>query len=417
MAKENAPETHGKPPIDEGRMRFVKQMFSKYYSETRVPAPSRIEQREFGVITERAGMWRHLGFPTEPEMLSFLRKQVPLHAYHSSAYYEKPNARTMDEKSWTGADLVFDLDADHIEGTDKMTMEEMLDAVKVQFTKLLDGFLLGDFGFNEKDIKIVFSGGRGYHAHVGNEKVQRLDSHERREIVDYITKPDEDKLIYIEPLYANRFKDSVTTKYTYKLFQNGTSGWREKVTKRVMEFIDETDNMTRDDIIEIFMESKGIGSKLANGIYEDLYIGTAGNRGIDKIRGLNLDVFSSDLHRTSFIKFIKQELVVEMPGETDEPVTSDVKRLIRLPESLHGKTGLIVRRLGLEEYRGFLPLRDAVWRGYGDNAVKVTGREDFEIKLGGERFALKKDGETELPTYAATFFTCQKKCDILFRNT
>ena len=29
-------------------------------------------------------------------------------------------------------------------------------------------------------------------------------------------------------------------------------------------------------------------------------------------------------------------------GETDEPVTADVKRLIRLPGSLHGKSGLKV---------------------------------------------------------------------------
>ncbi|MCA1813180.1 MAG: hypothetical protein LC624_04420 [Halobacteriales archaeon] len=34
--------------------------------------------------------------------------------------------------------------------------------------------------------------------------------------------------------------------------------------------------------------------------------------------------------------------LASMTGETDEPVTSDVKRLIRLPGSVHGKTGLRV---------------------------------------------------------------------------
>jgi DNA primase small subunit len=412
MAKGKDPVTPGFPPSDEARMRFVKQMFSKYYSETKVPAPSKIEQREFGVITERAGMWRHLGFPTEAEMQAFLMKQAPLHAYHSSAYYGKPAARTMEEKGWLGADLVFDLDADHIEGSENMTMEEMLAAVKVQFTKLLDDFLLDDFGFSEKDVKIVFSGGRGYHAHISNKSVLKLDSHERREIVDYITNPDEDNLISEEALYTNRFKDSVTTKYTYKLFPKGTPSWRGKVTARVMDFIDETEGLDKEKIIGKLMYSKGIGFKLANGIYDDLYLGKPGNRGIDKMQDLNLDVFSCDLNRTSFIKFIKQTLIIGMEGETDEPVTSDIKRLIRLPESLHGKTGLVVHRLGIREYRDFLPLRDAVWKGYGDNAVKVTGREDSEINLAGQRFRLSKDRDDELPAYAAAFFACQKKCDI-----
>jgi len=417
MAKENALETPGKPPIDEGRMRFVKQMFSKYYSETRVPAPSRIEQREFGVITERAGMWRHLGFPTNSEMLLFLMKQVPLHVYHSSAYYEKPNARTMDEKTWIGADLIFDLDADHIEGTEKMTMEEMLAKVKVQFTKLLDSFLLGDFGFNEKDIKIVFSGGRGYHAHVSNGKVLKLDSHERREIVDYITNPNPDfeRLIRKDPWDVKVFQGHVSRKYIYKLYPPETPGWRGKVTAAVFEYLNRTENMSRKDIIRDLTAFSGIGDKLAVEMYESLYPGKKGNRGIDKIRDeLNLEPFKEDLVRNNFIKHIIQNVSIQLSGETDEPVTSDVKRLIRLPESLHGKTGLVVRKLGIDEYRDFRPLEHAVWEGFGENPVRIRATEDFEIKLGGEKFALKKDGETELPTYAATFFACQKKCDILF---
>ena len=76
----------------------------------------------------------------------------------------------MDEKGWLGADLVFDLDADHLEGAHDMTFEEMLAEVKVEFKKLLDSYLLGDFGFDEKDILIVFSGGRGYHAHVRDKR-------------------------------------------------------------------------------------------------------------------------------------------------------------------------------------------------------------------------------------------------------
>ena len=151
------------------RNAFIKQRFSRYYDDAQIPEPLNLVQREFGVITERGGMWRHLGFRDLKELRSFLKKQVPLHAYHSSTYYNKPNARTMDEKGWLGADLVFDLDADHLDDVENMSLEEMLAAVKIEFHKLLDSYLLGDFGFDEKDVQIVFSGGRGYHAHVRND--------------------------------------------------------------------------------------------------------------------------------------------------------------------------------------------------------------------------------------------------------
>jgi len=414
MAKDEIPSAPGKGKEDARRAGFVKQMFSKYYSEAEVPAPDRLESREFGVITERAGMWRHLGFSGQAEMRAFLRKHAPLHAYHSSAYYQKPAARTMEEKGWLGADLIFDLDADHIKGSGNMTMEEMLAAVKVQFTKLLDDFLLRDFGFSERDVRIVFSGGRGYHAHVGHDKVRRLDSHERREIVDYITYsiPDIDQVVRKTPFETKVFQGHVSRKFTYGLYPKETPGWRGRVTGAVFDFLDRTEKMPREDIIAELSSFKGIGEKYACQIYESLYPGREGNRGLDKIRKLNLEAFREDAVRNSFIKHIIHSVSVEMGGETDEPVTSDVKRLIRLPESVHGKTGLVVRRLGISEYRDFVPLRDAVWKGFGAEAVRITGREDFGMSLAGETYRVSKGGEGELPAYAAVFFACQKKCDI-----
>jgi len=400
----------------DSRMAFIKHMFSRYYAKALTTPPSKLEQREFGVMTERGGMWRHLGFKDEAELNSFLKKQVPLHAYHSSTYYTKPNARTMEEKGWLGADLVFDLDADHIQGTEKMTMEQMLAAVKVQFRKLLESYLLGDFGFDEKDVKIVFSGGRGYHAHVSNEKVLQLDSHERREIVDYITNPNPDieKLIKREPWHTKVFQGHVTPKYTYKLYAKDTPGWKGKVTKSVFDFIDRTEHMTREEVIDKLTGFKGIGDILAPQIYDSLYRGKPGNRGLDKIRDeLNLEPFSKDAVRGSFIKYIIKEMSVQLGGETDEPVTSDIKRLIRLPGSVHGKTGLRVIALRIDEFHDFQPLRDAVWDGFTGQTVKVAGIVDFNISLRGETHQIKKSTETELPEYAALFFACQKKCNII----
>ena len=54
----------------------------------------------------------------------------------------------MKEKIWQGADLIFDLDADHLRNAPK-SYGEMLVLVKKETQKLLT-FLFSDFGFNEK---------------------------------------------------------------------------------------------------------------------------------------------------------------------------------------------------------------------------------------------------------------------------
>lgn len=407
----------GKVPEQPGsaRSEFIKERFRHYYSSADISFPNNLEQREFGILTEKAGMWRHIGFKTGDEVNAFLVKQAPPHVYHSSAYYERPNARTMDEKGWKGADLIFDLDADHIQGTEKMTMEEMLAAVKVQFVKLLYEFLLDDFGFDEKDVKVVFSGGRGYHAHIRSEKVLRLNSHERREIVDYITCPDMDinTMLVRNAFDTKNFKGHISGTYNYSLFPTDKPGWKGKVSRSVIKFLDRMDGLTEGEILAELMSFKGIGQKRAEQIYSALYLGKPGTRGVDNIRNnLNLNSFREDSARDSFIQYIINTLSVDLGGETDEPVTSDVKRLIRLPGSLHGKTGLMVMTLDPESLRAFEPLRDAVWGGFARGSAVVTGTVDASIKLKGEKFKVANGAEAELPEFAALFFLCQKKCDI-----
>ena len=98
---------------------FLRQRFTDYYKKTILVAPSSLEQREWGFVlfnphTPNLRMRRHIGFSGKDELFQFIHNLVPQHAYYSTAYYEKPDAGTMAEKGWCGADLIFDLDADHI---------------------------------------------------------------------------------------------------------------------------------------------------------------------------------------------------------------------------------------------------------------------------------------------------------------
>src|SRR5512136_2218742 len=130
-------------------------------------------------------MRRHKSYVSREELADYVRSMVPAHIYHSAAYYQRPGAPTMKEKGWKGADLIFDLDADHLRKAPK-SYRDMLGLVKKETQKLLD-FLLSDFGFSESKVSVVFSGGRGYHIHVRDPRVMSLTSDERREMIDYMT--------------------------------------------------------------------------------------------------------------------------------------------------------------------------------------------------------------------------------------
>ena len=100
-----------------GSPKFVEEQFTQWYrrNAASIPAPIDLLRREFAFLTFRGrGMHRHIALPTLKDLHGYLRNNAPMHAYHSSSYYENPTA-DMAQKGWLGADLVFDIDADHFD--------------------------------------------------------------------------------------------------------------------------------------------------------------------------------------------------------------------------------------------------------------------------------------------------------------
>ena len=69
----------------------------------------------------------------------------------------------------------------------KITFLKLMEYIREQTFRLVNDVLLGDFGLDEKDLLITFSGGRGYHVHVRTPSVLSLPSGARRELSDYMT--------------------------------------------------------------------------------------------------------------------------------------------------------------------------------------------------------------------------------------
>jgi len=386
-------------------LEFLKNTFRKYYEKNKIELPDRFGRREFAfVLFGGKGMIRHIGFEKKIHLTNFLTERTPSHTYYSSAYYQKPDAATMQEKNWMGAELIFDLDSDHIPNAEKLGYAEQLELVKKEFYKLVDDFLLNDFGFDEKYTELYFSGGRGYHCHVKDPKILCLDSNERREIVDYITGKDlKDSLVFHEQVTG-------TKRYGSKSYPSGKTlrmptpnepGWRGRISKGITEIVNEI--IKSKDPIEKLKEY-GVKQTDAEKLLKDL-----SEERVRRIKEGRLDQ-SKTIRKFFLNNALRKTAVSISAGETDEPVTCDVKRLIRLPGSLHGKTGFKVVKISLDELNDFDPLKDTVV--LPDDPVKVELKQPINIKMKGDEFNLEQEKQ-ELPAYLAVFLIGRKMANVI----
>jgi len=168
------------PATPEERKRYYKEEWNikqvpEFISNT-------IQEREFGFDhIGRGPNDRYKTFRTPEFLRRFLKVRTPFAAYSSVAFYNKPQRRD----GWNGAELVFDVDAKDIpvrtcecEGVCDICLNEAREIV----CGLID-VLKGDLGL--KNIHVVYSG-RGYHDRVLDPSVLKTDSDVRSQIVKYI---------------------------------------------------------------------------------------------------------------------------------------------------------------------------------------------------------------------------------------
>jgi DNA primase small subunit len=359
---------------------FLRQRFTEYYRRERIQAPPAVGEREFGFIlfdpdSPDVRMRRHMGFGTRGELGEYIRSMVPAHAFYSSAYYAAPGAGTMAEKGWTGADLIFDLDADHLM---RGPYRAMLDRVKEETGKLL-GMLTGELGFSERHIHLVFSGGRGYHVHVREIGVRAWGSQERRELIDYVCGTGIDPHTLLSAPAG------------------GSPGWRERYISTISEYLLWLKGLGREAGVEHLRETPGIGRERAPRFFDgiDAYLDGLGKG--DPAPLLANPVFSAIREREGG-RF--RELLRGRAALADEPVTTDTRRLIRMPTTLHGGTGLRVTPVPLGDFDAFDPLMDAVV--FSDRKVMVDASVNLSMELQGNTYRLGK-GTSAVPEALAVF--------------
>lgn len=395
--------------------RFMLKAFKKYYRTEGPVVPDRFARREFGfMFFDRSFVQRHLAFSTPEELRRYMTGNVPAHSYYSTSYYRKPNAPTMDEKDWLGAELIFDLDADHLEGAERMTYAEMLLQIRSEMIHLVDSFLLDDLGFSEDQVHITFSGGRGYHAHVRTPDVMELGTHERRELVDYITakglnidwvfpynRVATSKVVTGQGVRTNVARDRLIP-------PEDAGGWKKRMRLGLMDVVNDFCDGDGKGLKREYPSIKGSDIKTVYKAQEEL------RKARTVLFQKNTMAMLSASTQNMLVKIMAEDMAHRLSGEVDEPVTADIKRLIRLPGSVHGKSGLRVTPITREQLTDFDPLQMAVPDAYSDDPVKITMRRPAKLDMKGESFSL--EGETEVPEFAAVFLIGRKMADFGFAS-
>ena len=374
-------------------------------------------------------MHRPVAFDTRKEFLDFMASRLPLHTYYSTAYYSNPRA-PMKDKEWLGADLIFDLDADHMPGCDGLSYPEQLELVKKKTRLLLEDFLMDDFGFQEKDMQIVFSGNRGYHIHVRKKEVLSLPSSSRREIVDYITGTgiSLSSIFPFKIVEVSRFKDHAKTEMSFLFPPEERGGWSRRAIQLIKYALERWSAMSKDEFVkELIYEQKkktgikGIGEQTAAGLYKELY---EEGKWKEIMRSENLDCLSETgmVNQRHFLKIFEQvigdhginELSLDFVGATDEPVTGDIKRIIRLPTSIHSGSFLVVKPIELEEFQDFEPLKHAFPDVMGDREYQITmdsTPKENSVVLKGQEYELSK--KMKVPGDLVPFFVAKYRAKVL----
>ena len=370
----------------------LQNLFQKYYSSWSLPAVDKLQSREIGFIPFFGTMTRHRSFNDVRELSHFVSNVVPRHIYYSSAYYEYPEERVMKDKKWLGAELIFDLDADHIPGASKMTYEQILKEVKKHTHRLIFEFLLGDIGLEEKDLKVFFSGGRGYHVHVVSDWIYSLSSDARREIANYVRGEG------FSPADLRRAMLETPSKM---------SGWKKRIDDQVVNFytlLNKSDQYA-EILSKVFGTEKKISSYVEN--LNKIITGKSVKK-IEVFRTEGIEKYQyMDVNDQLVFSKIMDAVISDQQCEIDEPVTTDIHRLIRMPQSLHGKSGLIVKPIHLDEFESFDPLIDARVPEFSNQELTVNLPRDFSMSFGGITYKLS-EGINKLPGDFSIFLVATK---------
>lgn len=375
-----------------GWARFAHR-FGQYYQHAPLWSPPRIKTREWMFIPfGGAPPLRHKSFSGIGQVQSFLSQRAMHSCFYSTAYWRRPYELKMAEKLWQGADLIFDLDGDHLPGVTDRDFPGMLEVIQEQAWSLWNDFLEPEFGFTEDHLQVTFSGHRGFHLHYRDPSLFHLDSEARRELVSHIRGEGVDVQGGLARYHDQHAKgwtqrirqgmDAMIT--TLRAIHRGTEGASGELRRLETE-------------LQAMQDREGTTSQRSAAAIRRLAELMDHDQRVGRLKEGKFEVLGN--YQALFLNLLKADasVVLGSAGETDEVVTIDVRRQIRWPTSLHGKSGMRVSefplsRLDPDGHNPYNPLYEAFVLGM-DQVVEVEWTVDDAVAQFGDRRLESTAGE------------------------
>ncbi len=367
-------DAHYTPEAD-----FLRKQFRAYYNSHTVEAVPDIALREFGYgVFKRKIANRNISFASALEMNSFLRESVPMFFSYSNSCYKFPAKTPMSNKGWLKSDLIYEFDADEL----GLNVEEIngiqwfekphLDEARRQVFRLIE-FLDKDFNFPLDSLAINFSGKAGYHVHLRWSGIQTLNKRARIELVDYLTGHNLDFVnmgFNFDSLYCPHFKGL----------------WVKRLSEGVRDFFAGD--------VKVIAKVMGTTQKKAVSFFEN------SNKIFELMQKGRL--YSFDAKRDAeFWETVLTHVANSVSVPIDRQTSTDLNKIVRVPSTLHGDTGLLAKTLSIEGLKKFDPYLDSVV--FGKEEVKVHVIKAPKFSLGGESFGPFDNIDVSLPLFCAIY--------------
>ncbi len=371
---------------------WLKSLVRQFYEKNTIVPPYDISRREFGYGSIKKIDNRNMGFENGSELNAFLRNQSPLYLSASVSEFMNPAAQPISTKGLVGSDLIFEFDADDLrtdcktvhdswscphcgasgkgrlmkctscaKGTvlDEWVCEICLNETKKQTFSLVN-VLQNDFGFVEKDIFINFSGSKGYHVHVRSPTIFSLPKSARAELANYLSLHEVDL-------------SQLGFSFDGKLFRcpplTHAHGHALRIVRAILQKIETA-------TLEEWMVLSGLNPRTLTPFLEDRA------RLAKEVQSGVLPALPGK-KTEPFWNSVLASIVDDQLLRVDKQVSTDIHRLIRVPNTIHGSTGLLARTISLSALKDFDPFSECVVFSFVPER-KLLVHHSPKIRIGNE---------------------------------
>ncbi len=289
---------------------------------------SSFSTREFGFISLSGKFFRNMSFESPKDLQDFLIDRCPTDAYIGAVYDDSPTRKTpIHRLEWKGHELVFDIDLNDYDSVRKFVCDctganqicnRCWQLINVAIS-LIDETLRRDFGMEK--IVWLFSGRRGVHGWVQDTIGFHLDRDQRQSIIDYLSVvKGEDETARVQERSQFKFD------------------FRKRVESTAFNYF--LKNVRRKDLIELGFSGEAATSTMKQLKHQEGHVDE------NLARSFNLKLSRVNKY---------DEILRRWVPRIDHKVSIDLRRLLRMPTSIHGKTGKVARILDLNTVFEFNP--------------------------------------------------------------